>query len=206
MGLYFRSDKPNADGTIEVYQINPIQEVLGHEMCSQLMFIHAVTGFDMTSRIFGVGKKTAFQKLAKGDPLIRSCAIAFTIPNQTTEVINNLGCQVIAVDSGAKDTDSVATMRYNRCSKKIVSASSFVTRESLPPTESATKLHYRKSILPGHGLGRKGRGYGSQKLGVDPAEQSARPTYVNDECCSRQSVENHTLQLLHCLQNTSLLL
>ena len=41
---------------------------------------------------------------------------------------------------------------------------------------------------------------------MDPAGQSARPTYVNDECCSRHSVENHTLQRLHCRQNTSLLL
>ena len=55
MKLYFRSDKPKADGTIEVYHINRIQEVLGHEMCSQLMFIHAMTGSDTTSRIFGVG-------------------------------------------------------------------------------------------------------------------------------------------------------
>ena len=79
MNLYFRSDKPKADGSIEVYHINRIQEVLGLEMCSQLMFIHAMTGPDTTSRIFGVGKKTAFQTLAKGDPLIRSCAIAFPI-------------------------------------------------------------------------------------------------------------------------------
>ena len=65
MNLYFRSDKPKADGSIEVYHINRIQEVLGYEMCSQLMFIHDMTGSDRTSRIFGVGKKTAFQKLAK---------------------------------------------------------------------------------------------------------------------------------------------
>ena len=84
MNLYFRSDKPEADGTIEVYHINRIQEVLGHEICSQLMSIHAMTGSETTSRIFGVGNKIAFQKLAKGDPLIRSCAIAFIIPNQTT--------------------------------------------------------------------------------------------------------------------------
>ena len=65
MNLYFRSDKPKADGSIEVYHINRIQEVLGHAMCSQLMFTHAMTGSDRTSRIFGGGKKTAFQKLAK---------------------------------------------------------------------------------------------------------------------------------------------
>ena len=84
MNLYFRSDKPKTDVTIEVYHINRIQEALGHEMCSQLMFIHAMTGSDTTSRIFGVGKKTTCQKLAKRDPVLRSCAIAFPIPNQTT--------------------------------------------------------------------------------------------------------------------------
>ena len=113
MNLYFRSDKPKADGTIEVYHITRIQEVPGHEMCSQLMSIHAMTGSDTTSRIFGVDKKIAVQKLAKGDPVLRSCAIAFTIPNQITELIDNLGCQAMAVLFGGKGTDSLATMRYN---------------------------------------------------------------------------------------------
>ena len=114
-------------------------------MCSQLMFIHAMTGSDTTSRIFGVGKKTAFQYLAKGDPVLRSCSIAFTIPNQTTELIDNLGCQAMAVPFGGKGIDSLVTVRYYIFSKKIVSASSFVARERLPPTESATKLHCRRT-------------------------------------------------------------
>ena len=98
------------------------------------MFIHAVTGCDMTSRIFGVGKKTAFQKLIKGDPVLQSCANAFTVPNQTTEVIDDLGC-----------TDSLATMQYKTFSKKVVSAASTITPEHLPPTESATKFHCRRA-------------------------------------------------------------
>ena len=114
-------------------------------MCSQLMFIHAMTVSDRTSRIFCVGKKTAFQKLAKGDPVLRFCAIAFTIPNQRTEVIDNLGCQAMAVFFGGNGTDSLATMRYNIFSKKVVSASSFVSPERLPPTESATKLRCRRA-------------------------------------------------------------
>ena len=35
-------------------------------------------------------------------------------------------------------------MRYNIFSKKVVSASSTVTPERLPPTESATKFHCRR--------------------------------------------------------------
>ena len=106
----------------------------------------------------------------------------------------------MAVLFGGNGTNSLATMWYNIFSKKVVSASSFVSPERLPQPDLLT------NFISGHGLGRKRGGYGSQELGVEPASQSARPTYVNDECCSRQSVENHTLQLLDCLQNTALLL
>ena len=130
-------------------------------MCSQLMFIHAMTGSDTTSRIFGVGKKAAFQYLAKGDHVLRSCVTAFTIPNQTTKLIDNLGCQAMAVLFGGNGTDSLATMRYNIFSQKFVSASSCISPERLPPTESATKLHFRswsgqekrRVWIPGTGRG-----------------------------------------------------
>ena len=144
-GLYFRSDKSKADGGVKVYNINHLKEVLGLDVCSQLMFIHAMTGCDTTSRIFGVGKKTVFHKLVNGDPVLRAFGNAFTVPNQTTEVINDLGCQAMAVLFGGKCIDSLATMRYNIFSKKVVSASSTVTPERLPPTESATKFHCRRA-------------------------------------------------------------
>lgn len=128
-----------------MYDINRLKEILGSNICSQLIFIHAITGCDTTSRIFGVGKRTAVQKLLKGEPVLRSCANAFTVPNKTTEAIDDLGCQVMAILFGGKRTDTLATMRYNTFSKKVASASSFVTPERLPPTESATKLHCRRA-------------------------------------------------------------
>src|SRR6218665_2854133 len=119
--------------------------MIGDDMCSQLLFIHAMTGCDTTSRIFGVGKRSAFHKLLKGDTILRNSANAFTVPQQPTEVIDDLGCQVIDVLFGGKSTDSLAKMRYDNFSRKVVSASSlFVTLERLPPAESATKLHSRR--------------------------------------------------------------
>ncbi len=56
-------------------------------------------------------------------------------------MIEDIGCQAMAVLFGGKGADSLAKMRYSNFSKNIVSASSFVTPEHLPPTESATKLH-----------------------------------------------------------------
>ena len=75
--------KPQADSSFEMYRL---KEMIGHDMCFQLLFIHSISGSEMTSRIFGVGK-TAFQKLAKGDPVLQYCVYAFTFPNQTALVI-----------------------------------------------------------------------------------------------------------------------
>ena len=198
MNLHFRSDEPKADDTIEVYHINSIQEVLGHEMCSQLMFIHAMTGSDTTSRIFGVGKKTAFQYLAKGDPVPRSCVIAFTIPNQTTELIDNLGCQAMAVPFGGKGTDSLATMRYNIFCKKIVSASSFVTRERLPPTESVTKLHCRRAYYQVMVWTGKEEGMDPRNWGWNLQDNQLVPLMS-----TMNAAQDNLLKIIHCNCSTA---
>src|SRR6218665_3555780 len=51
--LYFRSDKTKAG---KVYNINHLKKMIGDDMCSQLLFIHAMTVCDTTSRIFGICK------------------------------------------------------------------------------------------------------------------------------------------------------
>ena len=93
-----------------------------------------MTGCDTSSRIFGVGKKPAFQKLVKGHPDLKLCAKAFTTENQSTDVIEDLGCKAMVILFGGKITDSLVSLRYKTFSHKVVTASSFVTPECLPPT------------------------------------------------------------------------
>ena len=76
-------------------------------------------GSEMTSRIFGV-VKTAFQKLAKGDTVLRYCVNAFTVPNQKTLVIYRHRSQIMYALFGRQGTNSLAIMRYNTFSKKVV--------------------------------------------------------------------------------------
>ncbi len=136
--LYFRSD--NQSKCIKVYNINRLKTILGNDLCSQLLFIHAFTGCD-TSRIFGIGKKAAFQKLVKGDPTMESCATAFLLPSQSKNVIQDLGSKAMIVVYGGSSTESLASLRYNMFVKKIASAKSFVTPERLPPTASSSQFH-----------------------------------------------------------------
>jgi len=57
---------------------------------------------------YSVLEKSVFHKLFKGDTILRYSANAFAVLHQPTEVIDDLGCQVIAVLFGEKSTDSSA--------------------------------------------------------------------------------------------------
>ena len=50
----------------------------------------------------------------------------------------------MAVMFGGKNTDSLASLHYKLLSKKIVSDTSFVSPEHLPPTEHSTKYHCQR--------------------------------------------------------------
>ncbi|KAG1678682.1 hypothetical protein GQR58_013306 [Nymphon striatum] len=137
--LYFRSDKKSKEQ--RVYNINTLKECLGQQLCSQLLFIHAFTGCDTTSQVFGMGKKPFFQKVAKGDEQLKYCALAFTKPGQTADTIEQHGNQSMVLLFSGKQTDYLASLRHSVFKKKVVSASSFVAPARLPPTASATKFH-----------------------------------------------------------------
>jgi len=62
---------------------------------NELLFIHAYSGCDSTSRIFGIGKKSAFQKLVKSDSVMKSCASAFIVQNKSQEDISELGKELM---------------------------------------------------------------------------------------------------------------
>ena len=60
--LYFRPEpKANARGT-RVWLVKKAKEQLGKEVCRNLIFLHAITGCNTTSRLYGVGKATALKK------------------------------------------------------------------------------------------------------------------------------------------------
>ena len=65
--LYFRSDKGSP--TV-VYDIKVVKQILVCEVCQSLLLLHAFTGCDTTSRIFGIRKQSALQKLIKSDPVL----------------------------------------------------------------------------------------------------------------------------------------
>ena len=137
--LYFRSDNETRS-TAKVYDINHIKHLLGSDLCTQLLFLHAFTGCDSTSRVYGTGKKSAFQKLVKGDVVLKSCAEEFCLKDKTHAEIENLGTQVMITMFGGENASSLAALRYDMFTKRVVSTkhllllSVFPQRSLLPNT------------------------------------------------------------------------
>ena len=55
--IYFRSDANKQSKEHRLYNINLLKETLGNDVCNELLFVHAYSGCDSTSRIYGIGKK-----------------------------------------------------------------------------------------------------------------------------------------------------
>lgn len=144
--LFFRSDI-HSKTPAKVYNIKGIKQVLGEEICAHLLFVHAFTGCDTTSRIFGIGKKSAFQKLIKGQSAFCSSAQIFCSPRNNSAVIEEGGRKAMIALFNGKQTDTLESIRYSFLSRKVATAKSFVTPERLPPTVSATNLHSQRTYL-----------------------------------------------------------
>jgi hypothetical protein len=138
--LSFRSDKAKK---IRVFNILDIKRTMGPDLCACLLTLHAFTGCDSTSRIFSLGKKTAFGKMTK-DNVLKDLTTRLGTPRLQVEVVEELGVKLMLALLGDGQAKDLASLRYTILSKKLMNAKSFVSPSCLPPTESATKFHARR--------------------------------------------------------------
>ena len=119
MDLYFRSDKTN-DKELFVYDIKLLKNLFGKDACSDILFGHAFSGCNTTSRIFGVGKKSVFQKVISEDNVFRSFAKTFCTPSMDPEIIDQEGCKAMVTLFNGKEGESLESLRSRLLSKRFV--------------------------------------------------------------------------------------
>ena len=86
MRLSTSAHKPSKEH--RVYIINPSNEILGDDVCNELLFYMRTQTARM---IYGNGKQSAFRKFVKSDPVMKSCASAFILQNKYQEDISDFG-------------------------------------------------------------------------------------------------------------------
>ena len=107
--LYFRLDKVKTN----VYNIKVFKKILGEAVCDDLLFIHAFIGCDSTSRVFGIGKKSGFQRIIEKEQKMKDSSKVFCSPKQSQDVVETSGCRAMVAMFNANQNDSLESIRYN---------------------------------------------------------------------------------------------
>ena len=108
-----------------MYNIKVLKQLLGDGVCSDMLFAHAFSGCDTTSRIFGVGKKTVFQKLVNGNSVLRGCSKIFSVPRADHATIESTGCKAMVSLFNGTQSDNHESLRYSFLCKKVAMAKNF---------------------------------------------------------------------------------
>ena len=141
---------------VTLYSIKQLQQALGTTR-RHILFIHAVTGCDTTSALYGQGKVKAFKLALKKEPTLLSCMDAFASTASNHDDVATAGEQFLLKLYGAEQfatLDKYRHVAYKRSVARTSSSNSF-TLASLPPTTAAAMQHsYRVYLQVQQWLGR----------------------------------------------------
>ena len=139
--IYFRSELSNK---CRHWDIQKTKRVLGMHKCKILPVVHAITGCDTTSRLFGIGKGVALKKLSKTDNVTMAIE-EFLKPGNHLETVVTSGEQIIASLYGGVLCEGLDLLRLRLYTNKAITNNKCVQVQSLPPTSDSAALHSRRS-------------------------------------------------------------
>jgi len=145
--IIFRSDSKSKSKKHREWDIQWLQQALGKDICQALLFVHAITGCDTTSRLFGVGKGTPTLRKLKTENIFHAAAEVFSKRTATLEEVVSAGEQVIISMYKGNRNDTLDELRYKRFTEKVALSTTFVQVHSLPPTSNASKYHSMRTYL-----------------------------------------------------------
>lgn len=129
--LFFKSEKKQtAKKNHKVWHINRLKSVMGPELCLLLPFVHAVSGCDTTSRLYGVGKGAALPKL-RSDSAFKEAAYVF-IRQSSLEEIVAAGEKCLCCLYGGRPNERLDVLCYRRFCEKLATSNTTVQVQSLP--------------------------------------------------------------------------
>ena len=128
------------------WSIQHTQRSIGN-LTSILPVIHAVSGCDTTSRIFGLGKRGVLKKFKHSEEL-QKLASEFVGEGAKQESVVRAGEGILLeLYGGAQCHSDLDDLRFSMFASKIATASSYIQVNSLPPTCAAAKYHSLRVYL-----------------------------------------------------------
>ncbi|KAK6191116.1 hypothetical protein SNE40_002860 [Patella caerulea] len=128
------------------WDITTARSLLGPSLCEHLLFLHAVSGCDTTSRLYGVGKQAVLTKARKDDFLIQQARVFMDQTSSKEEIVKAGERAVVHLYNG-KPHESVDVLRLQKFHDKARSSVAVVQPHALPPTSAAVKYHSLRVYL-----------------------------------------------------------
>lgn len=138
--LYFRPEPKENAKNVRLWNIKTSKEKLGSCICSKLLFVHAITGCDTTSRLYGIGKTTSLSKIQRSDELSK-IADVFMLDNANMDDIIKAGENALVLLYKGDSGDDLDSLRYKRFQEKVMKSYKSVDANDLPPTTASAKFH-----------------------------------------------------------------
>ncbi len=133
--VYFLSEarKSQKKGLL-VWKIHKLVMKAGEAVIPHLLFVHAWSGCDTVSAIFGQGKTNLLKKLKESEEL-KDISVLMSDPQATAEQIGEAGIRVLISMYGGKCRDSLTGLRYAKFMEMVASSRTSLNPQKLPPTE-----------------------------------------------------------------------
>ncbi|CAB4010879.1 Hypothetical predicted protein, partial [Paramuricea clavata] len=106
------------------------------KVSESLLFLHAVSGCDTTSRPHGIGKVGVLKKYAA----LAESAATFMASESSKVALETAGERALLIMYGIQ-VDDLKTARLQRFQTKVATAARYVPPEKLPPTSDAAQFH-----------------------------------------------------------------
>jgi len=137
--LYFRPEPKSNARNVRLWNIRKSKEKLGSSIFSKLLFIHAITGCDTTSRLYGIGKATSLLKIRRNE--LSKIADVFMKDGVHKDGIIKAGENALVILYNGDIGEELNALRFKKFQEKVLKSYKYVDASDLPPTSGAAKFH-----------------------------------------------------------------
>jgi len=120
--------------------IRAVRDAIKLKATEQLLVIHAISGCDTTSALFGHGKASIYRQISS-HPDTLTLTRAISAPTATCESVAQAGKQLLKIIYGGKLGETLNKLRYVRYMQLVARSVTRPRPERLPPTERAAYYH-----------------------------------------------------------------
>jgi hypothetical protein len=120
--------------------VRTLHRLLGETAALQVLAVHAISGCDTTSALFGHGKASVWRRVTGTRYTFRETEILGS-ESATHEEVVDAGMKLLALIYGGKESERLNHLRYTMYMNMAATSSVKPCPERLPPTENAARYH-----------------------------------------------------------------